>query len=417
MTVTSVVCPCCSPRSRSSPSNGSARRSSGSTSAAPTWPTTASTEAPDQRIKLILPDPATGAITSTEGADDTWWATWLERPASERGHMRTYTIRDVRGSGEMTTLVVDMVLHLEGHSSARAPRGPRGPCRATGSWCSPRAAATPTVGSSSPPRPVLICSWWATRRPCPQSARCSSSCPPTPGTRSSRCRSRATSRTYAIRRGRGRVAAPRRRSARSAPARCRRRHLGIPEGEVEVAPDEIDPTCGRRRTTRRRVTTSPATCRAARTPGSRRVEGGHRAAPAPGQRRRPRPPAGRLHGLLAPRRRDEVVSREALTVSGGAWGAGRVARALGEALTGNHLDDGERVVHGRAPFVRCWISWWRWRRQRRWWRGPRGRPGPRRVRPWPGGWRRAVRWRCGRRSTPGSPPRRRCGRRRWPSWR
>ena len=28
--------------------------------------------------------------------------------------MRTYTIRDVRGSGEQTTLVVDMVLHLEG---------------------------------------------------------------------------------------------------------------------------------------------------------------------------------------------------------------------------------------------------------------------------------------------------------------
>ena len=28
--------------------------------------------------------------------------------------MRTYTIRDVRGSGEQTTFVVDMVLHLEG---------------------------------------------------------------------------------------------------------------------------------------------------------------------------------------------------------------------------------------------------------------------------------------------------------------
>ncbi len=68
----------------------------------------------DQRIKLVFPDPTTGAITSTEGADETWWATWLERPATERGHMRTYTIRDVRGSGEQTTFVVDMVLHLEG---------------------------------------------------------------------------------------------------------------------------------------------------------------------------------------------------------------------------------------------------------------------------------------------------------------
>ena len=68
----------------------------------------------DQRIKLILPDPATGGITSTEGADESWFATWLERPAEERGHMRTYTIRDVRGSGESTTLVVDIVLHVEG---------------------------------------------------------------------------------------------------------------------------------------------------------------------------------------------------------------------------------------------------------------------------------------------------------------
>lgn len=68
----------------------------------------------DQRIKLVVPDPITGGMTSTEGADEMWLVTWLERPATERGHMRTYTIRDVRGSGEATTLVVDMVLHLEG---------------------------------------------------------------------------------------------------------------------------------------------------------------------------------------------------------------------------------------------------------------------------------------------------------------
>lgn len=68
----------------------------------------------DQRIKLVLPDPDTGGLTSTEGADESWLATWSERPTAERGHMRTYTIRDVRGSGEQTTFVVDMVLHLEG---------------------------------------------------------------------------------------------------------------------------------------------------------------------------------------------------------------------------------------------------------------------------------------------------------------
>lgn len=68
----------------------------------------------DQRIKLVLPDPTTGAITSTEGADESWFATWSERSAAERGHMRTYTVRDVHGSGEDTVLVVDLVLHLEG---------------------------------------------------------------------------------------------------------------------------------------------------------------------------------------------------------------------------------------------------------------------------------------------------------------
>jgi NADPH-dependent ferric siderophore reductase len=68
----------------------------------------------DQRIKLVFPDPTTGGMTSTRGADESWLATWLDRPATERGHMRTYTIRDVRGSGEHTTFVVDMVLHLDG---------------------------------------------------------------------------------------------------------------------------------------------------------------------------------------------------------------------------------------------------------------------------------------------------------------
>lgn len=67
----------------------------------------------DQRIKLVFPDPTTGAITSTEGADESWFATWMDRPAQERGHMRTYTIRDVLGAGADTRLVVDIVMHLE----------------------------------------------------------------------------------------------------------------------------------------------------------------------------------------------------------------------------------------------------------------------------------------------------------------
>jgi NADPH-dependent ferric siderophore reductase len=64
----------------------------------------------DQRIKLVFPH-GDGPVPSFEGADDSWWDTWIQRPEQERGHMRTYTIRDVVGSGEDTRLVVDIVLH------------------------------------------------------------------------------------------------------------------------------------------------------------------------------------------------------------------------------------------------------------------------------------------------------------------
>jgi NADPH-dependent ferric siderophore reductase len=79
----------------------------------------------DQRIKLVFPN-AAGALPSFEGADEAWYATWLALPASERGHMRTYTVREVRGSGARTRLVVDFVLHLDegatGPGSAWASR-------------------------------------------------------------------------------------------------------------------------------------------------------------------------------------------------------------------------------------------------------------------------------------------------------
>jgi NADPH-dependent ferric siderophore reductase len=66
----------------------------------------------DQRIKLVFPNDA-GRLPSFEGADESWFSTWLDIPASERGHMRTYTVREVRGTGAGTRLVVDFVLHLE----------------------------------------------------------------------------------------------------------------------------------------------------------------------------------------------------------------------------------------------------------------------------------------------------------------
>jgi len=65
----------------------------------------------DQRIKLVFPN-AAGRLPSFEGADESWWSTWMDIPAEERGHMRTYTVRDVRGVDEHTRLVVDLVLHL-----------------------------------------------------------------------------------------------------------------------------------------------------------------------------------------------------------------------------------------------------------------------------------------------------------------
>ncbi len=70
----------------------------------------------DQRIKLVFPNDA-GRLPSFADADETWWDTWLEIPESERGHMRTYTIRAVRGEGADTRMVVDIVLHLgDGHA-------------------------------------------------------------------------------------------------------------------------------------------------------------------------------------------------------------------------------------------------------------------------------------------------------------
>ena len=64
----------------------------------------------DLRIKLVFPHEA-GPVPSFAGADESWYGTWLARPVEERGHMRTYTVRDVVGSGEDTRMVVDIVLH------------------------------------------------------------------------------------------------------------------------------------------------------------------------------------------------------------------------------------------------------------------------------------------------------------------
>ncbi len=67
----------------------------------------------DQRVKLVFPHAGTGGRSSV-GDPGVWTMDWLQLPVEERGHMRTYTIRDVRGSGAATTIVIDIVLHLAG---------------------------------------------------------------------------------------------------------------------------------------------------------------------------------------------------------------------------------------------------------------------------------------------------------------
>ncbi len=69
----------------------------------------------DQRIKLVFPG-APGVVPTlvdeqSSNADVDWYSTWLARPEAERGHMRTYSVRDVIGEGEETRLVVDIVVH------------------------------------------------------------------------------------------------------------------------------------------------------------------------------------------------------------------------------------------------------------------------------------------------------------------
>ena len=70
----------------------------------------------DQRIKLIFPGEA-GARPAIDPDADNWYTSWLALPEAERGTMRTYSIRDLRGDGADRRLVIDFVLHL-------APGGP-----------------------------------------------------------------------------------------------------------------------------------------------------------------------------------------------------------------------------------------------------------------------------------------------------
>lgn len=66
----------------------------------------------DQRIKLVFPGP-TGRVARIPREAPDWYGAWLEIPESDRGTMRTYSIRriDIDASGA-TRLIIDFVLHL-----------------------------------------------------------------------------------------------------------------------------------------------------------------------------------------------------------------------------------------------------------------------------------------------------------------
>ncbi|WPF66588.1 MULTISPECIES: siderophore-interacting protein [unclassified Corynebacterium] len=69
----------------------------------------------DQRIKLIFPPRATGALPDLAGSQN-WYQDWLALPEDRRGDMRTYSIRELRPAASTTDapeLIVDFVLHLD----------------------------------------------------------------------------------------------------------------------------------------------------------------------------------------------------------------------------------------------------------------------------------------------------------------
>lgn len=82
----------------------------------------------DLRFKLIIPPgdasapvfDLLGFFADQAGADVSWYQAWLQIDESERGCMRTYTVREWRDDSR--ELVVDMVLHTDdnGHSGPAA---------------------------------------------------------------------------------------------------------------------------------------------------------------------------------------------------------------------------------------------------------------------------------------------------------
>lgn len=73
----------------------------------------------DQRFKLLLP--AAGGLAPLRGLrPESWWSDLLALPDAERPVVRTYSVREVRGSGPDSRLVLDVVLHEGAHGPGSA---------------------------------------------------------------------------------------------------------------------------------------------------------------------------------------------------------------------------------------------------------------------------------------------------------
>jgi NADPH-dependent ferric siderophore reductase len=80
----------------------------------------------DLRVKLVVPV-AGGTAPPLRDLSPGWYPRWLAQDPAQRGEMRTYTVRAVRGSGAGTEVDVDLVLHgATGPASAWACAAERG---------------------------------------------------------------------------------------------------------------------------------------------------------------------------------------------------------------------------------------------------------------------------------------------------
>ncbi|MCZ9309286.1 siderophore-interacting protein [Corynebacterium uberis] len=64
----------------------------------------------DRRIKIVIPDPTTGALPALSDGPD-WYQEWLAIPDGQRGIMRTYSVRALEHLPHATRMTVDFVLH------------------------------------------------------------------------------------------------------------------------------------------------------------------------------------------------------------------------------------------------------------------------------------------------------------------